>query len=113
MPSDSQVSSVIYCDWAVAWNIGLRSSEEAGAVSTAAKPPLKPSPPHVLGRAGFLVSGSGLSVNLYTNIVLSLRMLEHLHSVFWNSLYDDVFLESYTAFVVSIHENAVAAGNIA
>ena len=57
MPSDSQVGSLIYCDLAMAWNIGLRFSEEAGTVSTAAKPPLEPSPPHALRRASFLVSG--------------------------------------------------------
>jgi hypothetical protein len=52
MPSGSQVSSVIYCD-----ELGLRSSEEAGTVSTAARPPVKPSPLCALGRAGFFVSG--------------------------------------------------------
>jgi hypothetical protein len=53
MPSDSQVSSVIYCNGTMAWNIGLRCSEEAGTVSTAAKPPLELSPPPALGGAGF------------------------------------------------------------
>jgi len=32
---------------------------------------------------------------------------------FLNSLYDDVFLESHTALVISVNENVVAAGSVA